>query len=263
MHAILAHAYHLAMHVLTLQLWRPPAATLAVALALRLSGVAQSARGAALACLVAVLAGWLLLDAHWTGLHPPPLARLPGLAVILLLEAALRAGSKPRLAWLTGLLCAGVGAWWLRGAPMAGPAILYCVPVFLGLAAGLSASNWLVRNDDGWGGVAASAALAGSLLVSGAATHWARAAVVPGMAGLVLLGLRPVTPQVAASLVMTAASAVVASDRGRLVPVDLACAAPFLVSVLAPRVLRSRPRLGWVVAAGACVGLSWAARAIG
>ena len=151
MHAILAHAYRLALHVLTLQLWRPPAATLAVALALRLSGVARSARGAALACLGAVLAGWLLLDPHWVGLHPPPLARLPGLAVILLVEAALRAGSKPRLAWLTGLLCAAVGAWWLRGAPVTWPPILYCVPVFLGLAAGLPVSCWLARNDDGLG----------------------------------------------------------------------------------------------------------------
>ena len=257
MHAILAHAYHLALHVLTLQLWRPPAATLAVALALRLSGVARSARGAALACLGAVLAGWLLLDPHWTGLHPPPLARLPGLAVILLVEAALRAGSKPRLAWLTGLLCAMVGAWWLRSAPVTWPAILYCVPVFLGLAAGLPVSRWLARNDDGWGGLAASAALAGSLMVTGAATHWARAAVVPGIAGLVLLGSQPASPQVAAVLVMAAASAIIASDRGRLMPVDVACVLPFTVWLIAPRV--SRSRVAWVVAAAGCVGVSWAA----
>ena len=263
MHALLAHAYHLALHALTSQLWRPPAASLAVALALRLLGLARSARGAALACLGAVLAGWLLLNPQWSGLHPPPLARLPGLAVILLVQAAIGSGRRPRLDWLIGLFCAGAGAWWLRGAPVAGSAILYCVPVFLGLAACLPASRWLAGNDAGGGGIAASAALAGSLMVAGAAAHWARAAVVPGLAGLVLFGLRPAAPQVAAALVMTAASAVVASDRGRLVPVDVACAAPFLAWAMVPRFFRSRPRLGWAMAAGACVWLSWAARGIG
>ena len=257
MHAILAHAYHLALHVLTSRLWRPPAATLAVALVLRLLGLARSARGAALACVGAVLAGWLLLNPEWAGLHPPPLARLPGLAVILLIEAAVRTGPKQRLDWLTGLLCAGVAAWWLRGAPVTGAAMLYCVPVFVGLAAGLPASRWLARNDEVWGGVAASTALAGSLLVSGAATHWARAAVVPGLAGLMLLGLRPASPQVAAALVMVAASAIAASDRGRVLPVDVACVVPFLAWLAAPRVYWLRLAL-----VAACVGVSWVAERV-
>ncbi len=137
---------------------------------------------------------------------------------------------------------AAVGAWWLRGAPLDGPGILNCMPVFLGLAAALPLARWLARADRGWGGAGAAMALAGSLLLTGAAVHWARAAAVVAVAALALLGVADAAGAIAGLVVVVAAAAIVASDRGRLIPVDIACLAPLPAWWLAKRIPRRKPR---------------------
>ncbi len=260
MHAILAHLDHLAERAMDLPLLRvlsqpllwPPAAALAVAAACRMGGVARTSRGVSLAVCGAVLAGWLVLNPRWAGWPEPPVARLPGLALILLGEAWLRTRARPAPGWLLTPAAAALAAWWLRGAPGGGPAILACMPVFLGLAAALPLARRLARGDDGWGGVAAGLVLAAGLLLTGAAVHWARAAVVPAAAALALLGIDGAAPAVAGGVVMVAAAAMVASDRGRLVPVDTACVAPLLAWLVAARL--QRPKRAGGAAAGAPPG---------
>ena len=189
MHALFAHAYHLArfgLHVLLLPIWRPPAAALAVALAGRAAGFARDPHCAGLTAGVAVLAGWLLLNPDWAAWPPPPVARLPGLALLLMLDVW--PGGRTRQGRLVTAVIAAVAAWWLRGAPGSLAGLAGCVPVAVGLAVALPLARWLARGDAGWGSVAAALVLAGGLMLTGASAHWARAALVPGLAALVLVG---------------------------------------------------------------------------
>ena len=227
MHALLAHAYHLAeygLHVLLLPLWHPPLAALAIAAAGRIAGFARTPRGATLTACAAALAGWMLLDAGWTTWPPPPIARLPVLALILLAEML-----PPRNRRLVPLALAALAAWWLRGAPTGAAALLGCVPVFLGLAIAFPLARRLARGDTGLGSAAAGLVLAAGIMLAGASVHWARAAIVPAVSALALLGVWGAGQALSGAIVVVAASAMVASDRGRLWPVDLACLAPLLV----------------------------------
>ena len=220
MHALLAHAYHL----LQSHLWRPPAAAVALALTSRVSGWPKNA---ALTACAASLAGWLLLDPGWATWPPNPIARLPGLALLLL--AALAA--PPRLRAIPVV----AAAWWLHGAPGTLPGLAGCVPVLLGLAAALEAARRLAPNQAPWGPAAAALILAGGLMASGASPHWARAAVVTAFAATALAGRRDAAAALAGCVVMVAASALVASDRGRLIGVDVACLLPFGALAVAAR----------------------------
>lgn len=259
MHALLAHAYHLAalpIHLAMLPIWRPLAACLVLAVAGRLMA---GGRGAPLVAGVAVLAGWLVLA--WPATWPlPPIARLGGLALIVLADAALR---PRRRAWLTLPATAAIGAWWLRGAPLSVAGIAGCVPVFLGLAAALVLSRRLARADRGWAMVAASGALAASLTLAGASPHWSRAALVPAVAALGLLGLSGAMPVLAGMLVMLAGAALVASDRGRLAGVDVACLVPLLTLAVAPHLARRSgrpsPAVAGLLAALLGIAAAWAA----
>ncbi len=69
----------------------------------------------------------------------------------------------------------------------------------------------------------------------------------------------------AGAITVAAATALVASDRGRLVPVDVACVIPLLAWVLVPRFKRAgrhAPPMPAVLAAAICVALAWAARRV-
>jgi len=251
MHALLARVYHLSLRILLTPLWRPPVAAIVAGLLLRLLGPAR----AGMAACLAALAGWLALvlpASLWPG---APLARLPGAALLLLAFTQLAPRASRRWAWLTLPLYAIVQAWWLRGAPLTGAGIADTVPVFLGLLAAAALARRLAARDTGWTGSAAAAALATSLYYSGGAVHWARAALVPACAALALLGLPLAVAPLAQAVVVVAVAAVVASDRGRFIPVDAAAAAPLVVWWLAPRVLprlnRAGPALAGAIAATA------------
>lgn len=272
MHAYLVFGYHLSMrviHLAAMPFWRPMLACMAVAAASRLLGGTRSPRNAALTGSLAVIAGWLLLASPgWPLLAwpPPPVERLAGLGLIVLLDATLR--MRVRAGGLASLLLlpasAASAAWWLRGAPLNGFGIASCMPVFLGLAAALPTARRLTRTDRGWATLAAAAALGASLQVTGASPHWARAALVPALTALTLLDIPAAMPALSGMVVMAAAAALVASDRGRLIPVDAACLTPLvawvLVPRLAPRVSRFGPAIAGVMAAALGVALAWAAR---
>ncbi len=235
MHALLAHAYHLAqhgLHILLLPLWRPPLATLGVAALGRVCGLTRTRRGAIATAGLAILAGWLLVAPGWTAWPLPPVARLPGLALILLAGTWTAAGRTASVRLVQPIMAA-LAAWWLRGAPAGVTAILACLPVFLGLAAALPLARRLARSDDGRGSAAAALVLAGGAMLAGAAIHWARAALVPAVAALVLLGVTGASAALSGMIVLVAAATLVASDRGRVLPVDIACLAPLLVWPLA------------------------------
>ena len=260
MHALAAHGYHLLLrilHLATLPVSRALAAALAVALAVQVSGARMATLGGA----VAVLAGWAALAPPTSGWPPPPVERLTGLAVIVLGEAALRSSVRPPrlLSPATALLA----AWWLRGAPAGGAALLDCLPVFLGLLASFAAARQLTQRVPGWTTLAAVVALAGSLGVTGASPHWAEAALVPAIAALALQGSPAPMPALAEMVVSVAAAALVASDRGRLVPIDVACLLPLLVWTLVPRLAERFARFGPVIAGVLavllCLSVAWAA----
>ncbi len=249
MHTLLAHAYHLAqygLHVLLLPLWHAPLAAGAITAAGRLLGRAKTPRGTAQLACAAVFTGWLLLDPGWAAWPEPPVGRLPGLALILWLAAGF---AQPGPVSPAALGTAALTAWWLRGTPFDVVGILYCMPVFVGLAIALPLARFLVcvggaseggtggqsgahdghggvRDAASWGNVAASLVLAGGLMLSGASVHWARAALIPGVVAAVLPGLAEAGSGL---IVLVAACALVASDRGRVLAVDLACVSPLLV----------------------------------
>ena len=227
MHALLAHMYHLilyAIHIATRPVWRPLGACLAIAIGGRLAGWTRRPAGASLVAGLAVLAGWLF-EATAPAWPLPPVTRLTGLALLLTAYNVLRA--RNRRAWLLPVTAA-LGAWWLRGAPVDGPGILLCLPVFVGLSAALWVGERLAQADRGWAMMAGSGLLAAGLLAAGASPHWARAAGVPGMAALGLLGILEAMPAVAGLIVVVSLAALVASDQGRLVRVDIACLLPLL-----------------------------------
>jgi hypothetical protein len=253
MHAMLARVYHLSLRILLTPLWRAPGAAIVAALLLRTMG---PARAGPAACL-AVFAGWLALVLPAAPWPTTPLARLPGAALLLLLFTLLAPRANRRWGWLSLPLYAVLQAWWLRGAPLTGEGIANTMPVFLGLLAAAAIVRRLAARDAGWTGIAAAGALSVSLYLSGGAVHWARAALVPACAGIALLGLPLAVAPLAQAVVVAAVAAVVASDRGRFIPVDAAAAAPLLVWWLAPRLLprlnRAGPALAGALAATAGV----------
>jgi hypothetical protein len=242
MHSLLAHLYHLAI----LPLWRAPAAAFLIALILRAMGRGKAAYAAGFA----VLAGWLAVQYPVFSVLPAkPVDRLPGLAVILLgyIWLSPMAGKRTGFLMLPGF--AVVAAWWIAGAPVAGPGIAGCVPVFLGVWAALALTRRLAAKDTGWAGIGAALALAGAIFLAGGSPHWARAALVPACAGLALVGVAEAALPLAFATILAGCLTVLASDRGRFVPVDLAVMAPLLVWFLAPRVLPRLNRAGPVLAA--------------
>ncbi len=257
MHDILAQLYHLGLHVARIPGWRPPVAAVAVALAFRLLAPRRAALGAA----AALLAGWLALVLPGPFSLSLPVARLPGLAVLLLPYP----GAGNRLGRLAIPVLAVAAAWWLRGAPVSGAGIASVMPVFLGLFAAMAIARRIAAADGGWAGIGAALALAltVALPLSGGAMHWARAALVPACAGVALLGLADAVAVLQLGTILLAALVVVSSDRGRFIPIDAAAASPLLVWYLAPRLLprlnRAGPALAGALAAVAGVGIIWGA----
>jgi len=262
MHALLAHALHaarFALHAATHPLFRPLIAALLAAAAVRLVRPGQ----AVLAAGLSVLAGWVAMIFPALFAWPPtPLGRLPGAAILLLGAALLERRHKP---WLVRLGLAAILSWWLRGAPVSGAGISHCVPVFFGLLAGMALAELLSQpgaGDPGWARVGAASALAGALWVTGASTHWALAALVPAAAALVLTGDAAPSALLARAVTAVATAAILASDRGRFVPVDGAAAAPLAAWFFAPRLTRLGPAGASALAAAACVALAWGAAGI-
>jgi hypothetical protein len=239
MHFVLAHIYHLLIR----PFWHAPAAAFITAAIARL----WWRRAAALA----VLAGWLAAQYPALSVLPArPINRLAGLAILLLAYGWLapRAGRRAGFLLLPGLALAA--SWWIAGAPLDGPGLAACAPVLLGVWAALALTRRLAASDRGWAGMGASLALAAALLLAGGAPHWGRAALVPAWAGLALVGVGEAVLPLAFATMLVGCLAVVASDRGRFVPVDLAVFAPLLVWFLAPRMLPRARRAGPVIAAG-------------
>jgi hypothetical protein len=263
MHEQLARIYHLAQRLWALPLWHAPVSAFGAGLLLRLLGPTNAARAAGLA----ILAGWLVLVLPANPVTAAtPVARLPGAALLMLLflQSAGRTGKMPR--WLMLPLYAAAVAWWLRGTPFDGPGIVNLVPVFLGFIAAAAVARRLAAKDSGTTTIAAAFALAAALAIAHAGPHWPRAALVCAGAGLGLYGLPEIAAPLAHAIVLVATAAVLASNHGHLVPVDLAAGAPFLVWLLAPLILprlnRAGPAMAGAIAATSCVGLIWAAIAV-
>jgi len=258
MHDLLAHALHaarFALHAATHPLFRPLIAAVLAAAAVRLIRPG-------LAAGVAVLTGWAALNSPLFAWPLTPLGRLPGAALLLLGAAFLETRHKP---WLVRLGLAAVLSWWLRGAPVSGAGISQCVPVFFGLLAGMALAERVSRpaaGDPGWAQVGAAAALAGALWVTGASTHWALAALVPAAAALVLIDVPAPSALLARSVTTVATAAILASDRGRFIPVDGAAAAPLAAWFFAPRLTRLGPAGASALAAAACVAIAWGAAGV-
>ena len=246
MHALVAHLYHLAEHVAFHPIWRAPAASFLSALLLRLGW----RRGRALAVPLALLAGWLALLAPAISLLPAkPVDRLPGLALILLLHAWLSPRAPSRAAFLRVPALAVAAAWWMAGAPFTGAGLASCVPVMLGVWAALALTGKLAAGNSGWTILAASTALAGAIFMAGGAPHWAWAALVPGCAGLAFIGMPESVPPLAFAVMLTGSLTILASDRGRFLPVDVAVLAPLLVWFITPRLQPRLDRAGPALAA--------------
>jgi hypothetical protein len=262
MHALLTHATHLAllpMHEAMQPAWRPLVVALALAFAVRLAGGAP-----AMVAALAALAGWAAQDVVLLSVWPPPAtARLPGLALILVLTVAVRQRSKAAPGWWLLPATAALAAWWLRGAPLAGPGLVNCMPAFLGFLAAFPLARRLAQGDQGFAGIAAALALAGVLWVTGAPTIFLRAALVPACAAAALLGQAEAGAALAMPIVLVAAATIAATDHGRLTPIDAACLTPLLVwalaPALAPRVARSGQAIAGLLAAALCIGLAYAA----
>jgi hypothetical protein len=234
MHATLAPLYHLAMRLAQHAVWRAPAAAFLTALLLRLAWP----RAKTLAAPLALLAGWLILLLPALTLSPvKPLDRLPGLALLLLAHAFL-APKTPKPAALP--LLAALAAWWIAGAPLTGPAIAACVPVCLGSWAALALAQRLAPRDAGYATIGATLALSAAIFLAGGAPHWAAAALIPACVGAALLRRPDAIPPLALATMLTACLTVLASNRGRFLPVDVALLAPLLVWLLVPRI---QPRL--------------------
>lgn len=261
MHALLAHAYHavrFALHAAMHPLFRPLIAAAVTAGGIRLLRPGR----AALAAGLAVLAGWAALNPGLLAWPPTPLGRLTGAALLLLGAAALE---ERRRLWLIRLGLAAALSWWLRGAPLSGEGISHCVPVLCGLLAGMALAERLARagaGDPGWARTGGAVALAGALWVTGASTHWALAALVPGAAALALVGVPDPSMLLARTVAVVATAAILASDRGRFIPVDAAAAAPLATWFFAPRLTRLGPAGASLLAVAACIALAWAAAGV-
>lgn len=255
MHDNLASLYHLGLRLWGIPTWRPAAAALCVGLLARVAAPRQARAGAA----ASLLAGWIALTLPASLLPAEPLARLPGAALLLLLAACL---TKRFDGWrLAGFALAA--AWWLRGAPLNGPGIAGAMPVFLGLLAALPLTRRLARADQGVTGAAAALTLGAGIIIAGGAYHWGRAALAPAAACLAFLGIAEAQAVLQAGIVLLAAATIVASDRGRFIPVDAAALMPLLVWALAPRLLprlqKAGPALAAGLAAAAALALFWVA----
>lgn len=261
MHALLAHAYHalrFALHVASHPLFRPLIAAALLAGIIRLLRPGR----ATLAAGLAVLAGWAALNPDALAWPPTPLGRLTG-AALLLLGAAWLETRRP--AWLVRLGLAAALSWWLRGAPLSGDAIAHCVPVVCGLLVGMALAERLTRaaaGDPGWARAGGALALAGALWVTGASTHWAQAALIPAAAAWALVGLPEPTVLLARAVTIVATAAILASDRGRFIPVDAAAAAPLAAWFFAPRLTRPGPAGASLLAVAGCVALAWLAAGV-
>jgi hypothetical protein len=258
MHEQFERVYHMALRIILAPLWRAPVVGFAAGLVARLLGPGRAGLGAALA----VLAGWLALVLPLNPfLANGPVARLPGAAVLLAVYAQAGRGAGPLPGWLVLPLYAAAAGWWLRGAPFDGAGVANLVPVVLGLWAASALARWLARGDAGVTSVAAAVALGGGVALAGMAPPWVDAALVPATAGLALLGRSEAATVLAQAIVLVATAAVAASNRGRFAPVDLSAAAPFVVWVLAPRLLprlnRAGPALAASLAAVCGVALVW------
>ncbi len=113
--------------------------------------------------------------------------------------------------------------------------------------------------DPGWARAGAALALAGALWATGASTHWALASLVPAVAALALVGFPEPSALLARAVTTVAAAAILASDRGRFIPVDGAAAAPLAAWFFAPRLTRLGPAGASLLAAAACVAVAWGA----
>jgi len=156
-------------------------------------------------------------------------------------------------------------AWWLRGAPVSGAGISHCVPVFFGLLAGMALAERLARagaGDPGWARAGGGLALGGALWATGASTHWVQAALVAATAALALVGLPAPSVLLARAVTLVATAAILASDRGRFIPVDAAAAAPLAAWCFAPRLTRLGPAGASLLAVAACVALAWGAAGV-
>jgi hypothetical protein len=184
--------------------------------------------------------------------------------LLLLFFAMLAASHAARMMrWLLWAATAALTAWWLRGAPAAAAAIASVIPVFIGLLAASAVVGRLVARDAGWASIAAAVSLATSLRLTGGATQWVYASLVPAAAGIALLGRPEAAAALAQATTLIAVATIVAFDRGRLTPVDLATAAPLAVWAAAPRLLprlnRAGPALAASLAAVVGIAIIWAA----
>jgi len=255
MHALLAHATHLAL----MPHWRPLGVALAVAFGVRFAG-----RSAAMVAAISVLAGWTTqYFALLTGFAPPAGARLPGLAAILMIDAVFRQRARAAPGWWLLPATAALAGWWVRGAPLTGPGLVNGMPAFLGFLAALPLARRLARGDPGWASIAAAIGLAGGLWVTCAPPHYQRAALLPACAALALLGRAEAGAALAPAIVVAAGATIVTTEHGRFTPIDAACLTPLLVWALAPAlaqgVARSVDAVAGLLAVALCVGLAWAA----
>ena len=282
MHQLLARAYHLAQHGLNVTHW-PIVQGLVLAALIAGAGRFAIPSRTRLVAALAVLGGWAAATwPLWQVFHAPPVARLPGAALALVCYAVVAparvysapvrkgAAKKTKAAirppsvaaspkWVLPALCVAV-AWWLRGAPLGGNAILNGMALFLCLLAAWALANRMTRGDEGWAVIAATPTLSGALLVSGASPHWATVALIPLAPAIVLLGVAEAGPVLVGAVAIVAAAAIVASDRGRFVPVDAACLLPLLALLLARRITPRRRIVGALAAAAICIGLCWLIR---
>jgi hypothetical protein len=260
MHALFAQVHHWTNLVLATPTWCALLAAAGTGLILRIAAPAR----AALAACVAVTCGSLALALPATPLwHATPIARLPG-AFLLLALSTLVAGRPGRARyWLLPPIIACITAWWLRGAPLTSAGIAGVVPVVLGLLAAAALVRRLASHDTGSTGVVAATTLAAAIWLATGATPWVFAALLPACAGLVLLGRGEAAAPLAQAATLVGVATVVAADRGRLLPIDIAALAPLLVWVLAPRLQPRLNRAGPILSAGLAalcgIALFWAA----
>jgi hypothetical protein len=251
MHSILARLYHLTIGVALHPIWNAPVAALLTALFLR----PWRGPDRFYVAPIALLAGWLELIGPAIALSPAkPVDRLPGLAIILLLHAWLSPRAGSRVAALRLPALAAMSAWWIAGASLTSQGLATSLPVFLGVWAALTIAARLTTKDRGFATIGAALALSAAIFFAGGAPHWVGAAFLPACVGVALLGLPNSTPPLAFATMLTAGLAVLASNRGRFLPMDVAVLAPILVWVLVPHLAFRLSKASGAVAAAIATG---------
>lgn len=260
MHVLLAQVHHWTNLVLATPTWCALLIAAGTGLILRIAAPARTALAACLAITCGALALALPATPLW---HATPIARLPGAFLLLTLSTVVAARPGRALHWLLLPITASLTAWWLRGAPLTSAGIASVVPVFLGLAAASALVRRLASRDTGSIGVVAAMTLAAAIWLATGPTPWVYAALLPACVGLVLLGRGEAAAPLAQATTLVGVATVVAADRGRLLPIDIAAFAPLLVWALAPRLQPRLNRAGPVLSAGlaALCGIAffWAA----